>query len=387
MAHLHTAVFHPDYRGLPDAAPPEPPGPAWGPDLLGAGFQARALALGSTGRVATLVRHVPAADPQAIPGTPDRPGWCALYVHGWNDYFFQRELARHISAGGGAFYAVDLHHYGRSLRDGDVPGWCTALSDFAVDLSRSLRLIGEEHPGCPVVLIGHSTGGLLAALWALHRPGSIAGLWLTSPWLELQGGARARRLYHPLLRILSTLRQGLELPVGSDLLYATSMRGWNSADGPIPARYVDAGFATDPSFSGFDLVPTWKNAEGNPVLAGWLYAITSGHTELARARPLDLPLLLHASTESFDPSEGLWDAALLSSDAVLDTDALVGAGATLTTDVTIRRYAARHDPLLSFPDIRQAVWADLHAWSARILPGRARGPVEMGEAATYAICP
>jgi len=47
---------------------------AWGPDFLGPGFEARTLELlpddEDDGAVATLVRHLPALDPGAPPGTP-----------------------------------------------------------------------------------------------------------------------------------------------------------------------------------------------------------------------------------------------------------------------------------------------------------------------------
>ena len=99
---------------------------AWGPDLLGPGFEARTLELlpdeEDDGAVATLVRHMPASDPGALAGTPTRTTFALLYLHGWNDYFFQRDLAREISRLGGAFYALDLRRYGRSLREGQMLG-------------------------------------------------------------------------------------------------------------------------------------------------------------------------------------------------------------------------------------------------------------------------
>lgn len=386
MSELRTEVFHPPFAGLPTRAPARPVGPDWEPDVLGPGFEARTLRVPVGSGVATLVRHMPDTDPSAIPGTPDTPAWCALYLHGWNDYFFQRELARHISVGAGAFYALDLHHYGRSLREGDTPGWCASLAEFAPDIRAALAAIREDHSGAPILLIGHSTGGLTAALWAQHNPTSIDALWLTSPWLELQGGTRKRRRTHRLMRGLSAVHSQFTLPLAADAVYGTSLGGWLPEDGPVPDRYVDTGFAEDPSLTGFDLVPTWKNTLGNPIRAGWLYAITTGHGELADSPPLDLPLLLHASATSFDTSQG-WSVEALSSDTVLDTDVLVAAGSTLTRDVTIRRYDCRHDPLLSFPDVRQAVWGDFHAWTSRVFSGRARGCEQLGEAACYAICP
>ena len=111
---------------------------AWGPDFLGPGFEARTLELlpddEDDGAVATLVRHLPALDPGALPGTPTSPSFIYLYLHGWNDYFFQTHLAREISRLGGAFYALDLRRYGRSWREGQMLGWCTSLADYDEDL-------------------------------------------------------------------------------------------------------------------------------------------------------------------------------------------------------------------------------------------------------------
>ena len=41
-----------------------------------------------------------------------------LYVHGFNDYFFQKEMGDRMVDSCLNFYAVDLRKYGRSLMDG-----------------------------------------------------------------------------------------------------------------------------------------------------------------------------------------------------------------------------------------------------------------------------
>ena len=121
---------------------------AWGPDFLGPGFEARTLELlpddEDDGAVATLVRHLPALDPGALPGTPTTPTFIYLYLHGWNDYFFQTHLAREISRLGGAFYALDLRRYGRSWREGQMLGWCTSLAEYDEDLGLALSAIRAE---------------------------------------------------------------------------------------------------------------------------------------------------------------------------------------------------------------------------------------------------
>ena len=140
---------------------------SWGPDILGPGFQARTLPLlpdeEDDGAVATLVRHVPALDPHALAATPTTPSFSWLYLHGWNDYFFNTTLAREVARIGGAFYAVDLRRYGRSLREGQMLGWTANLTDYDEEIGQALAVVrAETGMDTPVVLCGHSTGGLTA---------------------------------------------------------------------------------------------------------------------------------------------------------------------------------------------------------------------------------
>ena len=62
--------------------------------------------------VATLIRKAS--------NTGSRPA--VLYLHGWNDYFFQTHLADYLSDIGYDFFALDLRRYGRSLRRGHLRG-------------------------------------------------------------------------------------------------------------------------------------------------------------------------------------------------------------------------------------------------------------------------
>lgn len=395
---LAADAFHPRFLGLPADEPTSPaPFDAWGTDLLGPGFQARSLRVPYGEGVATLVRHVAAADPQAIPGTPGvdhadgtdqrarprpRPAFVMLYVHGWNDYFFQREMARHIALSRGAFYALDLHGYGRSLRQDRYPGWCRSLSEYSADFAAALGVIRAENPGAPLVMAGHSTGGLIATLWMLHNAASVHAAWLNSPWLELQVGPTRRAAYQPVFKTLTAFFQHGAIPLKADQFYGRSLRGWDHEFGPLPKRYGD--YAQDPSLAGFTFVPRWKNSDGNPLLLGWASAILAGQAMLAEGGSIGGPLLIHASTRTL----GQDDPAIAAqySDAVLNTDVLLAAGAKLSADVQIRRHPGKHDLLLSFPDVRQAVWRDVHQWLARVVPGCPQ-PADLSAASVNAICP
>ena len=166
----------------PDSeASPAPPG--WIPDVLGAGFEQRMLPLGEDGEgevVATLVRRMPAPPPLGWLFGDRRPlaDVDVLYVHGWSDYFFQTRLARFWADRGARFYALDLRKYGRSLRPGQTPGYITDLATYDDDIAAALDAMERAASGTAsarrLVLIGHSTGGLVLSLWAHRHPMSRA---------------------------------------------------------------------------------------------------------------------------------------------------------------------------------------------------------------------
>ena len=120
------------FNGLVDEAVLAPwgeEGPApvgqWRRDVLGEGYESRTIPLMDDDAgpvVATLVRY------QGHAASSPAPRFIALYIHGRNDYFFQRELAQNIADCAGAFYAIDLRRYGRSLRPGQRMGFISNLS-------------------------------------------------------------------------------------------------------------------------------------------------------------------------------------------------------------------------------------------------------------------
>ena len=85
--------------------------------------------------VATLVRR----------DEPRRSRRAVLYVHGWNDYFFQTHLADFWAGLGFDFYALDLRRYGRSLRRGQLHGFTTDLAAYDDELDAAADLIAAVH--------------------------------------------------------------------------------------------------------------------------------------------------------------------------------------------------------------------------------------------------
>ena len=105
--------------------------------------------------------------------TPQR---VVLIVHGYAEYGARyRHVARVLVEQGAAVYAPD--HIGHGHSDGER----ALITDFervVDDLHTLADIIAVEHPSCPLVIIGHSMGGLLASRFAQRFPGRVAGLVL-----------------------------------------------------------------------------------------------------------------------------------------------------------------------------------------------------------------
>ncbi|MBO9553467.1 alpha/beta hydrolase [Cellulomonas sp.] len=289
------------------------------PDVLGPGWTARTLALKPDARgdapVATLVHRVTDA--------PSRRA--VLYVHGFVDYFFQAHVGDALAAHGYDLYALDLRDYGRSIRDGRPPNDTTDLATYTEEIDAAVRLIRADHD--QLVLLGHSTGGLVASLWADSRRGNglIDALVLNSPWLDVRGSWLERHVLAPVLGVVGRWAPNLVVahiaPHYGRALHADSGGEWT-----------------------YDL--TWKPHEGFPVRAGFVRAIRRGHARVARGLDVDVPVLVLAS-DATGPDDRVHDR-LVSSDSVLDVAQIAARAPLLGADVTfVQVPGGAHDLALS----------------------------------------
>lgn len=102
-----------------------------------------------------------------------------LIAHGYGEHSRRYDHVAELLVGeGAAVFALDHAGHGRSegeralIPDGDV---------MAADLHAVADAARERHPGLPVVLIGHSMGGLIATRFAQLNPGELAALVLSGP--------------------------------------------------------------------------------------------------------------------------------------------------------------------------------------------------------------
>ena len=291
----------------------------WRPDALLPGFEALELAQPDDyeGAVcATLVR---------LPGGA-APRGPVLYVHGFNDYFFQRHMAERFAAEGYAFHALDLRKCGRSWRPHQHMDFCADLGEYYADIDATLREIGA-----PVLLAGHSAGGLLCTLYATEgaRRGQVQGLWLNSPFFDW---GMPNAWWRFKLRLAAAL--------GRHFPYVATRR-------PVLTGYTRAMHAE------WNFDTRLKQLDGLPVYYGWIRAICRGQDRVKRGVDIACPVLAMHSDEA---------------DVVLDWREIARWSRTLGPRATVLQFpGAVHDLVLSPPAVREAVFEALFAWAERAL--------------------
>jgi alpha-beta hydrolase superfamily lysophospholipase len=108
-----------------------------------------------------------------------------LLVHGLGEHAGRYDaLARQLNSWGFAVRGYDQYGHGES---GGVRGGLPSASRLVDDLADILHSTRRRMPrGCPLVLLGHSMGGLVAAQLVAQGLGAVDGLVLSSPALALR---------------------------------------------------------------------------------------------------------------------------------------------------------------------------------------------------------
>jgi alpha-beta hydrolase superfamily lysophospholipase len=303
-------------------------------DVLGAPYTQRTIDLGadSEGEVVTTLVHRPAAEPT------DR---AVLHVHGFADYFFHTEYAEWWTERGYDFYAVDLRKYGRSLRAHQTPNYVEDLREYYEDLDAVWEVVTREHTS--VMATAHSTGGLTLPLWLNDRqPPEVTGLLLNSPWLDMQGAAWLRSLPgRAAIDQLGARQPRRVIPRTVTGVYGRSLHRDHGGE--------------------FDYNLDWKPLDSWPLYVGWLRAIRRGHSEVHRGLDISAPTLVLSSGRTAFPKE--MGEEVHTSDVVLDVQQIRRWASSLGSHVTsIGIEGARHDVVLSRPEIRARVYEEIERW-------------------------
>ncbi|MBP7582891.1 MAG: lysophospholipase [Spirochaetes bacterium] len=111
-----------------------------------------------------------------------KPKGVVVISHGLGEHSDRYSNIMNALAGAGiSFYALDHRGHGKS---GGKRGHVDRYMKYVDDLKKLVdTLVKTENPGLPVILLGHSMGGLIAMRYALEYPEDLKGLILSAPAL------------------------------------------------------------------------------------------------------------------------------------------------------------------------------------------------------------
>lgn len=319
------------------------------PDYLGPTWQARTIFLkkddggAPKGRpdVAVLVHESDARE------LISQSGAAALYLPGFVDTFFHVEQAKAWRKVGIPLVGLEFRRTARALRSVASRDDIRDIYVREEEISAALTYIRETLGASKILLIGHSTGGLQAALWAGDHSGTVDAVILNSPWLDHNGPEFEKGL---VTRVMD--RVGLRFP-----------RLRISTLTPEYAENLHRDFGGEWSFN-----PAHKPLTKIPVHAGFFRTVRRAQQRIARGDVhIHEPLLVAHSKESGSFKKPTAEH-LLSTDVVLNVEDMKRLATILNPDATLLEVpGGRHDLALSEHPARDIYTRETIAWAVKQL--------------------
>ena len=190
----------------------------------------------------------------------------------------------HMAGTGVSFYALDHRGHGRS---GGKPGHVEDFMEYIHDLKLLVDHARNEYPKAPLILLGHSMGGVIATKYALTHPGDLDALILSAP------------AYIPAVEIPKW-----KISLGT--FFSKHLPGFTMPSG-LPPEGISRDMAVVEAYVSDHLVH-------DRVSARWFTEFTkTGEECLMRAPELKMPLLVFHGTSdtlvSHAGSQKLYDSA------------------------------------------------------------------------------
>lgn len=298
-------------------------------------FREQKLELGEDyeGRVIATVIHSPK-------NKPDRPA--VLYIHGFNDYFFQAHVAAQFHEHGYNFYALDLRKYGRSLLPHQHPNYCRSLREYFEEINHTLEIIKGETQE-PILFLGHSTGALIQSYYL--NKGRYRDLVdraiFNSPFLQFNLPKWQRKILLPASGFISFFAPYYSQKKSLSHLYSASL---------FQEKFGEWHFNTD-----------WKPPNGFPAYFKWVHAVYRAQQFLHEHSDLQVPtLILHSDQSSYYKK---WNDVILKTDMVLNVHHIKSYGTKLGTHIDFANIpGAIHDVFLSKRRVRNSAFHSVFEW-------------------------
>ncbi|MGE5389838.1 MAG: lysophospholipase [Deltaproteobacteria bacterium] len=196
--------------------------------------------------------------------TVEKPLGLVILVHGLGEYGGRySNLINRLQGENISFYTVDHRGHGRSQ---GKRGHLEYFLDYIEDLKLLVDMAHNQHPELPLIMLGHSMGGAIAARYALEHPADIDALILSAAGIKPKRAVPGWQ--DRLARFLSRVAPAATFPNG---LSADDL----SHDPQVVKDYVD-----DPLVH-------------NKITARWYTEMLNNSQQvLSRAPELAMPLLV-----------------------------------------------------------------------------------------------
>ena len=307
----------------------------YSPDVLGDGFEKLILSLADDYEgevIATLIRRK--SQTSSIKAV--------LYIHGFNDYFFQDNMAKLFNNEGYDFYALDLRKYGRSLLDHQKLNNVRSLLEYDEEINKALQIIkSERNKG--VILMGHSTGGLIVTNYAGNNLNNdlFHGIICNSPFYEFNLNVVERKIGIPILSFLSRYFPNKLISSRFSKLYGYSLH---------KDEYGEWNYSL-----------AWKPHDIPKVNLGFIRAIHKAQKNIKNRLIIDVPTLVMHSNKSI--YENHWSDKFKEADAVLNVNQIRKFATKIRGEVTIYVIEnGMHDLILSKKPVREKVYEKVFEW-------------------------
>jgi alpha-beta hydrolase superfamily lysophospholipase len=307
------------------------------PDVLGNGFEKRTLALTDDYEgtvIATVIRRKSVFKSKKA----------VLYIHGFNDYFFQEIMAQQFNQQGFHFYALDLRKYGRSYLKHQKLNNVRSILEYDEEIKRVLQIIKSEDND-QILLKGHSTGGLIVTNYAVNHLNSayFNGVICNSPFYDFNLPIVLRELGIPIISFLGKYFPNLRISVKFSKVYGHSLHEDEQGE--------------------WNYFLYWKPHQIPKVNLGFIRAIYKAQQNIRHKATIDVPLLVLFSDKSVDEKQ--WSEKLQFADAVLSVKQIKTVAEKINGDVTTCEIKnALHDVVLSKKPFREKAYQKIFEWTA-----------------------
>jgi lysophospholipase len=254
---------------------------------------------------------------------PGAPRAACVMVHGFGEHAGRyAHVAVWLAARGVAVFALDQRGSGRSP---GTRGHVARFAQYLGDIVALRRLVAAEAPG-PLLLFGHSHGGLVVLRYLETAPDGVAGAIVTSPYLAL--AFRPPRWKRWLAVALADVAPALPLPTGVVLEH----------------------LSRDPAV--VEAVRYDPDCHRRITPRAHRETLEAQRAVMAERNRIAVPVFL----------------GLAGDDRLVSTPAARAFAADLPGEVTVRVYPGFFHEILNEPD-RGRVLADVEPWLDRILGG------------------